>query len=804
MNNLILFLSFFVLLSSYSKAECSGCNHQFDEPMDGESVSCEPILTSSAGCDSGDVQLLQDIIDANGLDEEFSENDVDDGDGEFEPLELGGQKWEDGRLVWLNLWAEDSGFYYYISEIPNSISNLTELTYLDLDANEIEDLPSSFGNLMNLEMLALGYNPITTIPEEIWLLNGLKELFLHSLYPGLTEIPNDIQNLTNLEGLYLHGNQLSGSIPESISNLSKLKNLYAADNELTGSIPEWIGELTNLEGLNLGDNQFSGSIPESIGNLANLIWLELFNNQLSASIPESICNLTNLYSLWLNDNTLGGEIPECIGNLPDLTHLGLYNNQLSVEIPESLGNLNNLQEMYLKGNQLTGSIPESIGNLSNLEHLSLRINQLSSGIPDTLCNLTNLYSLWLGDNPLGGEIPGCIGNLTNLTQLVLYNNQLSGKIPQSIWNLNLEYLLLDSNQLIGEIPDSICDLPIGEWEGEDEWGYDYFTINNNQFCPPWPECIEELIGYQTTSACTNYAPVISSIIDISNDQGGHVYLYFNKSPLDSTITISNVEMYSIERWDTADNFTGAWVNVVSGSAYNQEEYIYQVETLIDSNYAGSGMTAFRVIAKMRAGAFISEPDSGYSVDNIPPHIPQGLTVNLNDENNVYLNWEANGDIDFDYYILHRSENDDLFTEIEEIIVVVSEYIDSEVDADIIYYYRLFAIDVNGNQSGFSEIVSINTSLSAIKNILPRSYALSIHPNPFNPATTISFSIPEFGLTTIIAYDINGRELETLTNEVLSVGNYSINWNASSYPSGVYLIRMESGDFTQTQKVVLVK
>ena len=89
--------------------------------------------------------------------------------------------------------------------------------------------------------------------------------------------------------------------------------------------------------------------------------------------------------------------------------------------------------------------------------------------------------------------------------------------------------------------------------------------------------------------------------------------------------------------------------------------------------------------------------------------------------------------------------------------------------------------------------------------IPYNYNISsIYPNPFNPTTTISFSIPEFGLTTITAYNINGRQLETLTNEVLSMGNYSISWNASNYPSGVYLIRMESGDFTQTQKVVLVK
>ena len=91
------------------------------------------------------------------------------------------------------------------------------------------------------------------------------------------------------------------------------------------------------------------------------------------------------------------------------------------------------------------------------------------------------------------------------------------------------------------------------------------------------------------------------------------------------------------------------------------------------------------------------------------------------------------------------------------------------------------------------------------NNISEDYSISsIYPNPFNPTTTISFSIPELGLTTITSHDINGRKLETLTNENLSIGNYSIDWNASSYPSGVYLIRMDSGDFTQTQKVVLVK
>ena len=101
-------------------------------------------------------------------------------------------------------------------------------------------------------------------------------------------------------------------------------------------------------------------------------------------------------------------------------------------------------------------------------------------------------------------------------------------------------------------------------------------------------------------------------------------------------------------------------------------------------------------------------------------------------------------------------------------------------------------------------VGCEEPLSIVDNIIPNTYTLSSYPNPFNPTTTITFTIPEFGHTTIIAYDITGRQLETLTNEVLNMGNYSIDWNASSYPSGVYLIRMDSGDFTQTQKVVLVK
>ena len=71
-------------------------------------------------------------------------------------------------------------------------------------------------------------------------------------------------------------------------------------------------------------------------------------------------------------------------------------------------------------------------------------------------------------------------------------------------------------------------------------------------------------------------------------------------------------------------------------------------------------------------------------------------------------------------------------------------------------------------------------------------------------TRISLSIDEFGITTITAYDIIGKKVETIINEVLKTGFHTISWNASSYPAGVYFIRIDSEGVTQTQKVVLLK
>ena len=79
-----------------------------------------------------------------------------------------------------------------------------------------------------------------------------------------------------------------------------------------------------------------------------------------------------------------------------------------------------------------------------------------------------------------------------------------------------------------------------------------------------------------------------------------------------------------------------------------------------------------------------------------------------------------------------------------------------------------------------------------------------YPNPFNPTTTIEFSIPRTEFVTVKVYNLVGHEITTLINDELFTGNYSIKWDGSHQPSGLYFVQIESGSFIQTRKMMLVK
>ena len=114
---------------------------------------------------------------------------------------------------------------------------------------------------------------------------------------------------------------------------------------------------------------------------------------------------------------------------------------------------------------------------------------------------------------------------------------------------------------------------------------------------------------------------------------------------------------------------------------------------------------------------------------------------------------------------------------------------SEQDGKIAWYRNLFT----------------ETSIKDEQRILPDEFNLSQnYPNPFNATTTICFTLPKPSFVTLKVYDLKGRVIETLVNELKVGGMYDIIWNVDDLPGGIYIYRLKTEDYVTTKKLILQK
>ena len=376
-----------------------------------------------------------------------------------------------------------------ISNLPDSIGNLTDLVSLRLTDNRLTTLPDSIGNLTKLRELRLYRNQIRTLPERIANLQRLTWLSLS--LNRLTVFPESIAELTNLTGLLLNGNQMV-VLPPSITKLTNLTHLDITGNPLMDlsvlhSIPSlrtvkfwginlprkyWIeirllpsalrivdGEIVKLE---VKKDKLNDLVSKSLIRLPKDLQkcLPIQNNrQLSThlhlsknnltSLPFDIGKLTQLTCIESSKNKLTS-LPASIGNLTKLSHLDLRGNQLTF-LPSSIDNLTSLTHLYL-GNNHFDALPDAIGEMSKLTHLHLNTNYLIS-LPESLAKLSGLIELNLSSNNLR-SLPLHLDPLTKLKRLDLSHNQLT-ELPSNLGNsIDLVSLNLSGNQLTS-LPDSI-------------------------------------------------------------------------------------------------------------------------------------------------------------------------------------------------------------------------------------------------------------------------------------------------------------------------------------------------------------
>ncbi|MFH2141907.1 MAG: T9SS type A sorting domain-containing protein [Bacteroidota bacterium] len=113
-----------------------------------------------------------------------------------------------------------------------------------------------------------------------------------------------------------------------------------------------------------------------------------------------------------------------------------------------------------------------------------------------------------------------------------------------------------------------------------------------------------------------------------------------------------------------------------------------------------------------------------------------------------------------------------------------------------FLYRLKQIDTGGKFE-YSDVVEVE--------LIPTEFVLyQNYPNPFNPTTQLSYQIPKDGFVNLVVYNTLGQEVAKLVNQHQLSGKYSVQFNASDLPSGIYLYKIASGSFSKVNKMLLLR
>ncbi|MBC8193254.1 MAG: T9SS type A sorting domain-containing protein [Candidatus Marinimicrobia bacterium] len=202
----------------------------------------------------------------------------------------------------------------------------------------------------------------------------------------------------------------------------------------------------------------------------------------------------------------------------------------------------------------------------------------------------------------------------------------------------------------------------------------------------------------------------------------------------------------------------------------------------------------------------------FILEFIPPSAPTDLASELyNDADGlrIELNWfDDPSNNEFNYHLQRRAiiaDSTSDWTTLAHPDSSENMYTDTEVyfANGVEWEYRLRAENPVG-ESDWVEIMTASSTDEIATGLPPEFSITGAYPNPFNPTTTIQYDIPKLMQTKIALYSITGTELAVLHEGQLTAGNHNLQLDLSGYSSGVYLVRIISGDMTDVQKLTLIK
>jgi photosystem II stability/assembly factor-like uncharacterized protein len=171
---------------------------------------------------------------------------------------------------------------------------------------------------------------------------------------------------------------------------------------------------------------------------------------------------------------------------------------------------------------------------------------------------------------------------------------------------------------------------------------------------------------------------------------------------------------------------------------------------------------------------------------------------------IWFSWDETQYSAFEFQV----STDSLFNNSEIITTLIDNFFYCfNLKEYTTYYWRVRSKYINGYSlwsSTFKFATSFINGIVENKELPSKFNLVQNYPNPFNPTTTINYSIPKSGNVKLTIYNAIGCKVATIVNEYKPAGNYSIQFNSNNLASGIYLYRLESGNYSATKKFILLK
>ena len=337
-------------------------------------------------------------------------------------------------------------------------------------------------------------------------------------------------------------------------------------------------------------------------------------------------------------------------------------------------------------------------------------------------------------------------------------------------------------------------------------------------------------GVSRTGGSLDLWPTITAVDDVPRDQGSKLTLQWAASPAD-VYPDAEITHYSVWRrlpggLPYALDGEGSMVRAIAGAsgyvwewianvpAKHYDEYALMIASRYDSMGTDPGWQYFVVSAHTGDPLlyYDSPVDSGYSVDNLSPLAPAGLAGEQQfGPAGLALSWSANAESDLGGYAVYRGTSEDFVPGPGNLVAttVGADWFDGDWTWDGGYYYKVAAVDVHGNESGFAFLTPEDVTGSETPAAPRASYLEQNFPNPFNPSTRIAFGLSVPSRVSLRVYDAAGRLVRVLVEEARPAGHYTELWDGldgagRAAASGIYFYRLDAGAFARTKKTVLLR